>query len=107
MIREAGPDDLEVILALTAELAAYEDLSHEMVATAEDFAAALFGPRPVASVSLAVEEDGTVVGHALWYATFSSFVGQPGIWLEDLFVRPAHRGRGHGTALLAHLRSLT
>ena len=66
----------------------------------------LFGPDPAASVSIA-EVDGAVAGMALWFRTFSTFLGEPGIWLEDLFVRPDHRGSGVGAALLHHLRSLT
>jgi len=106
-VREATVADLPEILALTRELAVYEELEEALVATEEDFARALFSPGPVARVSLATEEDGAVAGHALWYPTFSTFLGQPGIWLEDLFVRPAHRRRGHGRALLEHLRSRT
>ena len=75
------------------------------VATEADFAAALFGPRPHAEVVIA-EEGGAAVGFALFFGTFSTFTGKPGLWLEDLFVLPEHRGRGVGTALLAHLAAL-
>ena len=67
----------------------------------------LFGDGPLASVLIAESEVGEVAGFALWFPTFSTFLGRPGIWLEDLFVRPAHRGRGHGVALLRRLRDLT
>jgi len=106
-VREATPADLAVVMDLTRQLAAYEQLEHELACTAEDLERALFGPEAVISVSLAVAEDGEVVGHALWYPTFSTFLGTTGIWLEDLFVRPEHRGQGHGRDLLAHLRGLT
>ena len=66
----------------------------------------LFGDDPAASVTIA-EVDGVIAGMALWFRTFSTFLGRPGIWLEDLFVRPEHRGRGVGAALLGHLRGLT
>jgi GNAT superfamily N-acetyltransferase len=76
----------------------------------------LFGDEPVASVTLATADtdadgdrdgEGPVVGFALWFRTFSTFLGRPGIWLEDLFVRPEHRGKGYGAALLRDLRSRT
>jgi GNAT superfamily N-acetyltransferase len=104
-IREAGPADLEEVLALIGELAVYEDMADQVQATAEGLSAALFGERAVVSVSLACADDGAVVGMALWYPTFSTFLGRRGIWLEDLFVREAHRGRGHGLALMEHLRT--
>jgi len=106
-IREATRADLDVILALTRELAVYEELEEHLVASAGDFERALFGADRVARVSLAVDDDGTVAGHALWYPTFSTFLGRTGIWLEDLFVREPYRRRGHGRALLDHLRGLS
>src|SRR4051794_5504111 len=107
MIRAAGPDDLDEICALIRELAVYEKLEHEVVLEPDIVARHLFGARPVAEVALAQTAEGEVAGYALWFPTFSTFLGRPGIWLEDLFVRPAHRGHGHGVALLQHLRSLT
>lgn len=106
-VRDAGPDDVDEIGRLIQELAAYEELEHEAVASLEDLRAVMFGPNPVVRVSLATETDGTVVGYALWYRTYSTFTGRTGIWLEDLFVRPAHRGTGHGRALLEYLRGRT
>jgi GNAT superfamily N-acetyltransferase len=106
-VRAAGPDDVETVARLIGELAVYEGLEHEAVATVADLRAVMTGPDPVVTVSLATEADGTVVGCALWYRTYSTFTGRTGIWLEDLFVRPASRGSGHGRALLEHLRSLT
>ena len=108
-IREARPEDLDEICALIRELAEYEQLAHEVTFDVTSVARSLFGPAAVASVVIASPDDDpdVVAGMALWFPTFSTFLGQPGIWLEDLFVRPAFRGRGLGLALLQHLRSLT
>ena len=105
-IRPAQPDDLSEICALIRELADYEDLAHEVVLDEAEVGRWVFDER-VASVLIAETDDGHVAGMALWFATFSTFLGRPGIWLEDLFVRPEHRGRGHGLALLQALRSMT
>lgn len=103
-IRAATPDDVAVIADLILELAEYEELRHEVEwASPADLVPHLFGPDAVAHVDLATTADGEVVGMALWFPTFSTFLGRPGIWLEDLFVRPEHRGGGHGRALLEHL----
>ena len=106
-IRQATAADAEEVMALTIELAEFEEMTHHVISTPAHFRRAMAGPDPVIRVSLLELEDGAVAGHALWYRTFSTFLGEPGIWLEDLFVRPAHRGRGYGRALLEHLRSLT
>jgi GNAT superfamily N-acetyltransferase len=107
-IRDARPDDLEEILALIRELAVYERMEDEVVSDPERVRDHLFGPDPAARVLIAeAGEPATVVGFALWFPTFSTFLGRPGIWLEDLFVRPEHRGEGHGRALLDSLRSRT
>lgn len=106
-VREATEADLDLVMELTAELARFEELEHEVVATPEQFHAALFGPDRVPRVSICENDEGEAVGHALWFPTFSTFLGTTGIWLEDLFVRPAHRGQGYATELLVHLRSLT
>jgi GNAT superfamily N-acetyltransferase len=105
-LRAATPDDVPVILSLIRELAEYERAAHEVAATEDDLRTHLFGDSPAAAVLLA-EVDGEVAGFALWYRTFSTWVGRPGIWLEDLFVRPERRKRGLGLALLQELRRLT
>jgi len=107
MIRAATQDDLAEIAALICELAEFEKMTDEVVWTIDQLDRHLFGPDPAAHVVLAATDDGEVVGMALWFRTFSTFLGLPGIWLEDLFVRPEHRGGGHGLALLLHLRTLT
>lgn len=101
-LRPARPGDAALVAALVRELAEYEHLTHEAVATPADFEAALFGPSPRVFCEIA-ELDGAPVGLALWFYTFSTFLGRHGIWLEDLFVRPAARGCGAGRALLASL----
>jgi GNAT superfamily N-acetyltransferase len=102
VIRDAAPDDVPVLLQLVRELAEYERAPDAVEATEELLADALFGPSPTASCSVAVH-DGEVVGFALWYVTFSTWKGRPGMWLEDLFVRPSARGTGLGRALLERL----
>ncbi|MEX2219308.1 MAG: GNAT family N-acetyltransferase [Phycisphaerales bacterium] len=87
------------------ELAEYERLSHAMVSTERDLREHLFGPSPVAEVLIG-ELDGSPQGFALFFRSFSTFVGKPGLYLEDLYVRPAARGRGLGAALLSRLARL-
>lgn len=106
-VRPATEDDFDDICALVRELADYERLAHEVAFDADTMRAHLFGADPAASVLMATTDDGTVAGFALWFRTFSTFLGVPGIWLEDLFVRPEHRAHGHGKALLTTLRSMT
>jgi GNAT superfamily N-acetyltransferase len=101
-LRPAQADDAAEILALIRELADYERLLHEVDATPEGLHAALFGPTPRVFCDLA-EQDGVIAGFALWFYSFSTFRGRHGIYLEDLFVRPAMRGHGIGRALLADL----
>jgi len=107
-LRDATPDDLGAIAELIRSLAEYEELADEVVWTEEQLRASLFGPDAVPRVVLAEVGDGAagtvVAGLAIWYPTYSSFLARPGIWLEDLFVRPEHRGRGLGKAMLEHLR---
>ena len=104
-IRPARPDDCETLATLIRELAVYEKLEGEAKATAADLERNLFGPRPFAEALIA-ESGGGPVGFALFFPTFSTFRGQPGLYLEDLFVRPDHRGRGIGKGLLARLAAL-
>ena len=85
---------------LVHELAVYEKLEQHARATPDDFRRHLFGPRPAAEAAVA-EVDGEPVGFALWFSTFSTFRGQPGLYLEDIFVKPSYRGRGIGKGLLA------
>lgn len=105
-IRDATPDDVPVLLELVRELAAYERAPDAVEATPELLHEALFGATPTASCSVALDEAGQVAGFALWYVTFSTWKGRPGMWLEDLFVRPAARGRGLGRALLKQLAAV-
>ena len=102
-VRPAEPADVPVLLQLVRELAAYEREPDAVEATEAMLAAALFGPEPVAHCHVGLDADGTVVGLALWYVTFSTWKGLPGVWLEDLFVRPTARGTGVGKALLQAL----
>jgi GNAT superfamily N-acetyltransferase len=101
-IRPALVGEASLVLAFVRELAAYEKLSHEVDADEAMIEAALFGPHPSAFCDLA-EWDGEPVGFALWFRNFSSFRGRSGIYLEDIFIRPAFRGHGIGKALLRHL----
>ncbi len=101
-VRSATPADAGLIAALVRELAAYERLAHEAVAMEADFAAALSGPSPRVFCDIA-QVGGEPVGLALWFYSFSTFVGRHGLHLEDLFVRPHARGAGAGRALLARL----
>jgi GNAT superfamily N-acetyltransferase len=99
VIRTATAADVEAVAELIRALAEYEHLAHEIEWELDDLAASLFGPEAVPSV-LVAEHDGAVVGVAIWYWTYSTFQARPGIWLEDLFVQPEHRGHGYGRALL-------
>ena len=104
-LRRAARADVPEILRLIRALAEYEKLSHDVVATEAALEQALFGERPAAEVLLA-EQDGRAVGFALFFQNFSTFLGKPGIYLEDLFVEPAFRGRGLGRELLRAIARL-
>lgn len=104
-LRRATESDIPVIRELIEGLAEYEQLRHECVATDDALRTTLFGARPYAEVVLA-EWHGDVAGFALFFHNYSTFLARPGIYLEDLFVRPAFRGHGIGKALLSHLAAL-
>jgi GNAT superfamily N-acetyltransferase len=104
-IRHAEAGDFELVAAFIRKLATYEKLAHEVRFDEEVLRRHLFGPRPAAEVLIG-EVDGAPAGFALYFQTFSTFEGKPGIWLEDLFVEPHARGAGLGRALLARLAAL-
>jgi GNAT superfamily N-acetyltransferase len=101
-IRTAGPADVAVILSLIRDLAEYERLSHEVEATEEILRRNLFGERPYAEAIIG-ELRGDPVAFAVYFHNFSTFLGKPGLYLEDLYVRPAARGSGIGRAILRRL----
>jgi GNAT superfamily N-acetyltransferase len=101
-IRPARPGEAGLVFQFVRELAEYEELTHEVEATEAMIDAALFGPNPRVFCDIA-EWNGEPVGNALWFLNFSTFSGRSGIYLEDLFVRPAFRGKGIGKALMVHL----
>lgn len=102
IIRAAAPADAALIFALVRELADYEKLTHDVDASEEQIAAALFAREPRLFCDIA-EWNGKPVGFAVWFLNFSTFRGRHGIYVEDLFVRPAFRGKGIGKALMARL----
>lgn len=104
-LRAAEPRDVPELLRLVHALAVYEKLEHMAVGTPELLQAALFGARP-ACEALMVERGARAVGFALFFTTFSTFLCKPGLYLEDLFVEPGHRGAGIGKALLRRLAAL-
>ncbi|HSX56428.1 MAG TPA: GNAT family N-acetyltransferase [Sphingomonas sp.] len=104
-VRQAGPGDFDLVADFIRKLADYEKLAHEVRFDPEVLRGHLFGPRPAAEVLIG-EIDGVPSGFALFFQTFSTFEGKPGIWLEDLFVDPNARGSGLGRALLSRLAGL-
>lgn len=104
-IRNAHPEDAPAIVGLIRELAEFEQLTHLLEVTPESLAEHLFGNRPAAEC-LVVEEGDSVIAFALFFHNFSTFLGKPGLYLEDLYVQPAHRGRGVGRALLVRLAAM-
>ncbi|MBI5255509.1 MAG: GNAT family N-acetyltransferase [Burkholderiales bacterium] len=104
-LRPASPDDVPAIVGLITELAQFEQLTHLLEVTPEALQPQLFGPRPAAE-ALVAEVDDTVVGFALYFTNFSTFLAKPGLYLEDLYVQPAHRSAGIGRALLERLGAL-
>jgi GNAT superfamily N-acetyltransferase len=104
-IEQATERDVPLILSLIKGLAEYEKLAHEVTATEEGLRQSLFGPRPGAEVVIGYAGD-EPAGFALFFPSYSTFLGKPGIYLEDLFVVPEFRGHGFGKALLTHLAAL-
>src|ERR1043166_918315 len=104
-IRAATESDVPLILELIRALATYERAPHEVTATPEILKETLFGKKPSAEVLLLFEND-VAAGFALFFHNFSTWIGRPGLYLEDLFVRPEHRGKGYGRALLIHLAKI-
>lgn len=105
MIRHAQPTDAPAIYRLIHELAEYERAPHEVVATQDDIERTLFGESPTAFCHVA-EFNGEVVGIAIWFLNYSTWLGQPGIYLEDLYVKPENRGQGLGVALMKELAKI-
>ncbi len=99
--RLATKEDIPLILSFIRELAEYEQLSNEVTATTDILEESLFGEKPAAEVVFAIEE-GKEVGFALWFHNFSTFVGRPGLYLEDLYVKPEYRKKGIGKALMEY-----
>jgi GNAT superfamily N-acetyltransferase len=106
LIRPADETDITLILTLIRELAEFERLTDEVVAEEDQLRQALFGPRPAAEVLLAFSGTGVPAGFALFFQNFSTFLGRPGIYLEDLFVRPEFRRLGIGRALIGRVAEL-
>jgi GNAT superfamily N-acetyltransferase len=106
VVRPARPADVPLLMALFVELAEYEQLEGELLATEEQLREALFGSRPLAETLIA-ELDREPVGYAVFFPTFSSFLARTGTWLEDLYVRPAHRRAGVGRALISAVAART
>jgi GNAT superfamily N-acetyltransferase len=105
-VRPAREADVDVVMSMIRSLADFERLSHLCVATASDLAVALFGPHPAAEVLIAWHGD-DAAGFALFFHNYSTFLGRRGLWLEDLWVEPAHRRRGCAQALLRRLAAIT
>ncbi|MCH8076495.1 MAG: GNAT family N-acetyltransferase [SAR324 cluster bacterium] len=104
-IRPAVEADTPLILHFIRKLAEYENKADEVLATEAELREMLFGGRPMAEVIIG-EADGEAVGFALFFHNFSTFLGRPGLYLEDIFIDPAHRGKSHGRAMMVHLARL-
>jgi len=107
VIRPAVEDDVPELVAMIRELADFENLTDQLWITEDSLTGVLFGPEAMAHDWVVEEEGGALVGHALWYRTFSTFLGKTGIWLEDIYVRPEHRRQGYATQILNRLRQET
>ena len=104
-IRDADVADIPIIMQLIRDLATYERAPNDVIATEQDLREVLFGAEPAAKVVIAFE-DTAPVGFAVYFFNFSTWLGRPGLYLEDLFVKPEMRGRGYGRALLVHLAKI-
>src|SRR5881296_4743008 len=104
-IRSASVEDVPIILQLIRDLATYERAPHEVTATEQQLVDVLFGEKPAAEVLLAFERQ-SPVGFAVYFYNFSTWLGRPGLYLEDLFVKPEKRGKGYGRALLVELAKI-
>jgi len=104
-IRDADVADIPIIMQLIRDLATYERAPNDVIATEQDLHEVLFGGEPAAKVVIAFEV-GAPVGFAVYFFNFSTWLGRPGLYLEDLFVKPEMRGRGYGRALLVHLAKI-
>jgi GNAT superfamily N-acetyltransferase len=104
-IRDADVADIPIIMQLIRDLATYERAPNDVIATEQDLREVLFGAEPAAKVVIAFE-DNAPVGFAVYFFNFSTWLGRPGLYLEDLFVKPEMRGRGYGRALLVHLAKI-
>ena len=104
-IRPATAADVPIILELIRALATYERAPNDVTATEDGLSKVLFGEKPAAEVLLAFENE-TAVGFAVFFHNFSTWLGRPGLYLEDLFVRPEDRGKGYGRAFLIHLAKI-
>ncbi len=104
-VRNSSIDDCELILSFIKELAEYEKLSHEVVATVETLQETLYGENPFAEVLIG-EFAGAAVGYALFFHNYSTFTGRPGIYLEDIYVKPEMRGKGFGKCMLSYIAKL-
>lgn len=101
-IRAAGKDDVPVILRFITDLAIYEKAEHEVLATVESLELTLFGPDSVTEAAI-LEKDGTAAGFAVWFYSYSTWLARNGLYLEDLYIDPAHRGGGAGKMMLRYL----
>ena len=105
-VRRVQPDDVPTVLGLVRELAAYEKSEHEVLMTEEQLRTALFGETPALFGHVALADDGEIAGFALWFLNFSTWRGTHGVYLEDLYVSPKHRGSGLGKELLRTLAAV-
>jgi len=104
-IRQAQPDDSQIIFDMITELAIYEKAPEQVVTSAEEIRATLFGPESKTE-ALISEADGKIIGYAVFFTSYSTWLGRNGIYLEDLYVSPAARGQGAGKALIKHIAGL-